>query len=213
MVRDERYIRRAREYENRQDLREPFEAPSAREKTIVSPRSTAGSELWRLDFRELSEAPIVIKRLSPRIKTDSEPEKLYLSDKDNPALEPIIDKLDDIRTEGSKVDMDDFTLESLLPDDLMPYYRYEGSLTTPPCSEIVTWTIFKDFVPISEKQLQQFRNVKEEDEGEAPESLVDNFRMPQPLHGRVIEVSGEGNSAGIIGPSVVMVLSALSFLL
>ncbi|GFY68644.1 carbonic anhydrase [Trichonephila inaurata madagascariensis] len=136
-----------------------------------------------------------------------------LSDKDNPALEPIIDKLDDIRTEGSKVDMDDFTLESLLPDDLMPYYRYEGSLTTPPCSEIVTWTIFKDFVPISEKQLQQFRNVKEEDEGEAPESLVDNFRMPQPLHGRVVEVSGEGNSAGIIGPSVVMVLSALSFLL
>ncbi|GFU22066.1 carbonic anhydrase 14 [Nephila pilipes] len=136
-----------------------------------------------------------------------------LSDQDNPALEPIIDKLDDIRTEGSKVDMGDFTLESLLPDDLMPYYRYEGSLTTPPCSEIVTWTIFKDFVPISEKQLQQFRNVKEEDEGEPAESLVDNFRLPQQLHGRVVEVSGEGNSAGILGPSVVMVLSALSFLL
>ncbi|KAG8191249.1 hypothetical protein JTE90_003262 [Oedothorax gibbosus] len=135
-----------------------------------------------------------------------------IDDEDNPALTPIIDKLDDIRNEGDKVNMDDFTLESLLPDDLMPYYRYKGSLTTPPCSEIVTWTVFTDYVPISEKQLQQFRNVKENDEGEAPESLVDNFRPVQPLNGRIIEISGDGNSARVIGPSVALVgLAALAF--
>ncbi|GFW97746.1 hypothetical protein TNCV_1425091 [Trichonephila clavipes] len=36
------------------DSREPFVDPSAREKTIASPRSMAGSELWRLDFRVLT---------------------------------------------------------------------------------------------------------------------------------------------------------------
>lgn len=60
-------------------------------------------------------------------------------------------------------------------------------------------------------QLQQFRNVKEEDEGESPESLVDNFRPVQPLHGRVIEISG--NSAAAVGPTVVAMvgLAALAF--
>ncbi|XP_035215057.1 carbonic anhydrase 9-like, partial [Stegodyphus dumicola] len=76
-----------------------------------------------------------------------------VSDADNPALEPIIEKLDDVRKEGAKVDIDGLTLKSILPDDLMPYYRYAGSLTTPPCLEIVVWTIFKDRVPISEKQV------------------------------------------------------------
>ncbi|GFW72940.1 hypothetical protein TNCV_830631 [Trichonephila clavipes] len=42
----------------RELIREPFEAPSAREKTIVSPRSTADSELRRLDSRKPLEAPI-----------------------------------------------------------------------------------------------------------------------------------------------------------
>lgn len=60
-------------------------------------------------------------------------------------------------------------------------------------------------------QLQQFRNVKEEDEGESPESLVDNFRPVQPLHGRVLEISG--NSARALGPTMVMVgLAAMAFL-
>ncbi|XP_054711672.1 carbonic anhydrase 7-like [Uloborus diversus] len=138
-----------------------------------------------------------------------------LDDEDNPALTPIIDKLDDVRQEGSKADLDDaFTLESLLPDDLMPYYRYKGSLTTPPCSEAVTWTVFKDFVPISEKQLQLFRNVKEEDEGEPAESLVDNFRPVQELHGRVVEISRDSdNAAPSLSSSTLMVLTAFALFL
>ena len=44
-------------------------------------------------------------------------------------------------------------LLSLLPINLNNYYRYHGSLTTPPCSEIVSWTVFHDLVDISAKQV------------------------------------------------------------
>ena len=33
------------------------------------------------------------------------------------------------------------------------YYRYPGSLTTPPCSEVITWTLFKDPMDISSQQV------------------------------------------------------------
>ncbi|KFM74434.1 Carbonic anhydrase 9, partial [Stegodyphus mimosarum] len=140
-----------------------------------------------------------------------------VSNEDNPALEPIIQKLDDVRKEGAKSDIDDLKLISLLPDDLMPYYRYEGSLTTPPCLEVVVWTIFENRVPISEKQLQQFRNVKEEDEHEPEENLVNNYRPVQELNNRKVEISrdedDDDNDGAIVVPSILLILFALSFFL
>ena len=43
---------------------------------------------------------------------------------------------------------------NLLPMDKTKYYRYPGSLTTPPCSEAVAWTVFKDAVEISQTQVK-----------------------------------------------------------
>ena len=34
------------------------------------------------------------------------------------------------------------------------FYRYKGSLTTPPCYESVIWIVFPDVIPISEKQVR-----------------------------------------------------------
>ena len=41
----------------------------------------------------------------------------------------------------------------LLPGTLRNYYRYQGSLTTPTCNEVVLWTLFEEKSTISEYQV------------------------------------------------------------
>uniref|UniRef100_A0AAY4CVY5 protein-tyrosine-phosphatase n=1 Tax=Denticeps clupeoides TaxID=299321 RepID=A0AAY4CVY5_9TELE len=46
-----------------------------------------------------------------------------------------------------------FTLRDLLPSSLGSYYRYMGSLTTPPCSRVVEWIVFSRPVYLSHQQV------------------------------------------------------------
>lgn len=48
--------------------------------------------------------------------------------------------------------------EGLLPAQ-RNYYRYSGSLTTPPCTEGVVWLVMKEPVTVSKAQLQAFAQV------------------------------------------------------
>lgn len=44
--------------------------------------------------------------------------------------------------------------EAILSENLSHFYRYQCSLTTPPCSEILTWTIFDAPVVLSHTQVR-----------------------------------------------------------
>eukprot|EP00899_Mesostigma_viride_P018208 jgi/Mesvir1/26389/Mv16082-RA.2 len=65
------------------------------------------------------------------------------------------------------------------------YYHYEGSLTTPPCSEIVSWHVMHRTVPISPKQIQDLQQVLYLALGKTGAS---NNRPPMPLNFRNVWV-------------------------
>ena len=66
------------------------------------------------------------------------------------------------------------------PSDLLPADRsaigYEGSLTTPPCTEAVNWTLFAQPIEMSEDQVQMLQNY-----------VGPNARPLQPMNGRHLQ--------------------------
>jgi carbonic anhydrase len=50
------------------------------------------------------------------------------------------------------------SVDGLLPDN-REYYRFNGSLTTPPCTEGVVWLVMKQPVAVTKGQIKQFTNV------------------------------------------------------
>ncbi|MFC5344826.1 carbonic anhydrase [Brevundimonas staleyi] len=75
------------------------------------------------------------------------------------------------------------THPSLDPNGFLPagrdFFRYEGSLTTPPCSETVDWVVLNDPITASQAQIDAFERIH-----------PGNTRPIQPLHRRFLLRSG-----------------------
>ena len=71
----------------------------------------------------------------------------------NAALQPVFDAMP--AEAGKEMPLAGLDLKSLLPAG-RGYFRYKGSLTTPPCGEIVTWTVFKEPMEASPEQVAKF---------------------------------------------------------
>jgi len=77
--------------------------------------------------------------------------------------------------------LENFDLKSLMISG-SKFHRYEGSLTTPPCSEAVIWTVFERPISISERQSESFNKMLP--------TVEENYRPAQIINGRKIRSSG-----------------------
>jgi len=108
----------------------------------------------------------------------------------NNELSKITNVLPYIPHKGDRITMStDLNVENLLPLK-QDFWTYNGSLTTPPCSECVTWIVFKQPIEISEEQLQIMRTLKNYDikdicpNDEFDGKTLCNFRPTMPLGDR-----------------------------
>jgi len=67
-------------------------------------------------------------------------------------------------------------LSTLLGTNLNKFWRYSGSLTTPPCTEGIIWTIFQTPINFTHTQLTNFRT----------NLYFEDYRGPQPLNDRTV---------------------------
>ncbi|CAG7831063.1 unnamed protein product [Allacma fusca] len=104
----------------------------------------------------------------------------------NAAFDPILKVLSNVKNSGHNTTGTNLNLLKLLPKQTERFYdfQYNGSLTTPDCAEVVLWNSIKNTEQISETQLQQFREVLDEQN----KPMQEIFRPIQQLNNRKIQV-------------------------
>ena len=69
-------------------------------------------------------------------------------------------------------------VRSMLPENLNHFFRYEGSLTTPPCYESILWTVFDTPITLSHNQVQR--------KGRPLLQYEEHFERKKPLEGETL---------------------------
>jgi carbonic anhydrase len=119
--------------------------------------------LVEIHFRQPGETAVKGKR--PRMSLQflhMSPEGVFLvievpivAGKENPVIKTLWEHLPEPgkenRVAGVRINPMD-----LLPSDLKSFYRYPGSLTIPPCSEVVTWFVMNNPIELSEDQIAEY---------------------------------------------------------
>lgn len=79
---------------------------------------------------------------------------------EHPAYDDITSALSNVTEPHSSVVMSHpFSFLNILPYDLNRYFTYKGSLTTPPCSEVVIWLDFEQPVRLAHDQVRSELNI------------------------------------------------------
>ena len=92
------------------------------------------------------------------------------------------------------------------------YYYYEGSYTTPPCSQVVQWFVLRSALRVPQDFLNALRTTVNGEEGQP---LTMNYPDTQPLNNRdvlIYEADGDGGGSafGLVdfGTTLIMLITA-----
>ncbi|XP_078095837.1 carbonic anhydrase 6 [Mustelus asterias] len=105
---------------------------------------------------------------------------------ENTYYSDFISSLSKIRYAGQFTEIQPMDISTMLPNDLSNFYRYSGSLTTPPCFETITWTIFDTPIMLSSNQIRLLETSVLDWENK---TLKNDYRHAQPVNDRVVESS------------------------
>lgn len=134
------------------------------------------SELYK-SFDEAKDKPNGLAVLA-FLYVDGNFENTYYSE--------VISKLAKIRYAGQETEIKTINPLAMLPEDLDRYYRYQGSLTTPPCTENVLWTVFDSHIILSHNQIKLLEGTLLDWNNN---TLRNDYRHAQPLNDRVVQSS------------------------
>jgi carbonic anhydrase len=81
---------------------------------------------------------------------------------ENKSLAAVWDILPKEETEKDIFLNEPVDLKALLPEDRTAFH-YDGSLTTPPCTEEVKWIVFEKSIEMSKEQIEAFRQIFPDD--------------------------------------------------
>ena len=98
----------------------------------------------------------------------------------NPTFDAIWNDLPREPGESRHLEQVDVDIDELFPES-HERYRYEGSLTTPPCSEGVHWSVIREALSLSQEQIEAFRSIFDA-----------NNRPVQPIHDRRVQIFTDG---------------------
>ncbi|KAL6463821.1 hypothetical protein MHYP_G00282120 [Metynnis hypsauchen] len=106
----------------------------------------------------------------------------------NRKYDGFIEALNNVEHTNDNTTIRSISLSNLILSEgnMTKYYRYNGSLTTPHCTEAVVWTVFENPIPLSKDQLSAFSKLKFHD----GKPMVKTFRPVQPHKGRFVHRSG-----------------------
>ena len=95
----------------------------------------------------------------------------------NPLINTLWDNMPPRKNKEVESDSVQVNVSDLLPSN-HNYYTFAGSLTTPPCTEGVSWYVLETPVTFSKAQIEKFASI-----------YPRNARPVQPLHNRVVQKS------------------------
>ncbi|KAL0271091.1 UNVERIFIED_CONTAM: hypothetical protein PYX00_008301 [Menopon gallinae] len=103
---------------------------------------------------------------------------------DNPSfLHTVTENLYKIQKPKTRCYIEPFPLTDIFPEFYNSYFKYDGSITQPPCSEIVTYIIQTETIAVSRRQMAMFRKLTAFD----GKPMVNNSRPVQKLNDRIVQ--------------------------